>query len=171
MLTSLPTRTILKDRDSKPLIESLKKLGGHQDISHKSRVELEAVKDAEIVFVDGEPLAFLKKGELIPVLVNQAALDALPRIVVDMGAIPHVAGGADVMAPGVRTIKGVFSAGQLVVVVDEKHGKHLAVGKGLSDSIALGIAKKGKVVENLHYVGDPIWEIVKVFSHAASQPS
>ncbi len=167
----MPTRTILKDRDSKPLIESLKKLGGHQDISHKSRVELEAVKDAEVVFVDGEPLAFLKKGELIPVLVNQAALETLPRVVVDMGAIPHVVGGADVMAPGIRSVKGVFSAGQLLVVVDEKHGKHLAIGKGLLDSATLGNTRKGKVVENLHYVGDPIWEVVKVFSRTVSQQS
>ncbi len=164
----MPSRTILKDRDSKPLIESLKKLGGHQDISHKSRVELEAVKDTEVVFVDGEPLAFLKKGELIPVLVNQDALATLPSVVVDMGAIPHVVGGADVMAPGIRGVKGSFSAGQLLVVVDEKHGKHLAIGKGLFDSATLENAKKGKAVKNLHYVGDPIWEIVKGFSRSSS---
>ncbi len=167
----MPTKTILKDRDSKPLVESLKKLGGHQNLSHKSRVELETLKDAEVVFVDGEPLAFLRGGELIPVLVNDAALATLPTVVVDMGAIPHVVGGADVMAPGIRSIKGVFSSGQLLVVVDEKHGKHLAIGKGLMDSVTLGKTKKGKVVENLHYVGDPIWEIVKAFSRTKSQQS
>ena len=167
----MPNKTILKDRDSKPLVESLRKLGGNETLSHKSRVELEAVKDAEIVFVDGEPLAFQRKGEIIPVLVNQAALATLPTIVVDMGAVPHVVGGADVMAPGIRSIRGVFSSGQLLVVVDEKHGKHLAIGRALSNSVDLGKTKKGKVVENLHYVGDAIWEIVKEISRKSFQPS
>ncbi len=115
-------------------MESLKKLGGHQNLSHKSRVELETVKDTEVIFVDGEPLAFLRKGELVPVLVNDAAVNSLPKIVVDMGAVPHVVGGADIMAPGIRSIQGSFLLGQLIVVVDEKHGKHLAIGKGLLDS-------------------------------------
>ncbi len=150
-------------------MESLKKLGGHQNLSHKSRVELETVKDTEVIFVDGEPLAFLRKGELVPVLVNDAAVNSLPKIVVDMGAVPHVVGGADVMAPGIRSIQGSFLLGQLIVVVDEKHGKHLAIGKGLLDSVALAQTKKGKAVENLHYVGDPIWEVVKGFARAASQ--
>ncbi len=165
----MPTRTILKDRDSKPLVESLKKLGGHQNLSHKSRVELETVKDTEVIFVDGEPLAFLRNEELVPVLVNDAAVNSLPKVVVDMGAVPHVVGGADVMAPGIRSIQGSFLSGQLLVVVDEKHGKHLAIGKGLLDSVALAQTKKGKAVENLHYVGDPIWEVVKGFARAVSQ--
>ncbi len=167
----MPTRTILKDRDSKPLIESLKKLGGQQHLSHKSRVELEIVKGIEIIFVEGEPIAFQKKGELIPVLVNEAAVASLPKIVVDMGAVPHVAGGADVMAPGIKSFHGGFSPGQLVVVVDEKHGKHLAIGKCLLDSSVLAQTKKGKVVENLHYVGDPVWEVVKGFIHPVAPRS
>ncbi len=82
-----------------------------------------------------------------------------------MGAVPHVVGGADVMAPGIRRVEGEFGVDGLVVVADEKYGKHLAVGRALLESKALAAAKKGKAVENLHYVGDPIWEAVKGFSH------
>jgi PUA domain protein len=164
----LPTRTILKDRDAKPLIETLRKLGGDPSLSHKSRVELELVKDAEIIFVDGQPLAFQRKGELIPVLINDEVLSRFPKIVVDMGAVPHVVGGADIMAPGIRRVQGDFSASQLVVIVDEKHDKHLAIGRSLLDSAALKRTKKGKVVENLHYVGDSVWEVVKEFAHPFS---
>ena len=45
--------------------------------------------------------------------------------------------------------------------MDEKHGKYLAVGKALTGSGPLAAAKKGKVVENIHYVGDLIWEVIK----------
>jgi PUA domain protein len=78
-----------------------------------------------------------------------------------MGAVPHVVGGADIMAPGIRKVNGEFAERQLLVVVDENHGKYLAVGRALTGSVPLAAAKKGKVVENLHYVGDLIWEVIK----------
>jgi malignant T-cell-amplified sequence len=85
----------------------------------------------------------------------------MPRIVVDMGAVPHVAGGADIMAPGIRKVNGEFAERQFLVVVDEKHGKYLAVGRALVGSTPMSATKKGKVVENVHYVGDLIWEVIK----------
>ena len=116
-------------------------------------------------------MAFQRKGELIPVLVNDEVLAKFPRVVVDMGAVPHVTGGADIMAPGIRSVLGNFSSSQLVVIVDEKHDKHLAVGRSLLDSTALKQTRKGKVVENLHYVGDTVWEVVKGFAHPFSSKS
>ena len=157
----MTVRTILKDRDSKPLIEELRHLPNQQNLTHKSRVEIETVKDSEIIFVDGVAIAFRRNGELAPVLTNTSALDGMPRIVVDMGAVPHVAGGADIMAPGIRRINGEFGDRQLLVVVDEKHGKYLAVGRALIGSGPMAATKKGKAVENVHYVGDLIWEVVK----------
>jgi PUA domain protein len=157
----LTVRTILKDRDSKPLIEELRRLPNQEHLTHKARVEIEVVKDSEVVFVDGVAIAFRRKGELAPVLTNSSALDGLPRVIVDMGAVPHVAGGADIMAPGIRKVIGEFSEKQLLVVVDEKHGKYLAVGKALIGSGPLATTKKGKVVESLHYVGDLIWEVIR----------
>ena len=65
------------------------------------------------------------------------------------------------MAPGIRKVNGEFAEGQLIVVVDEKHGKSLAVGRALMASGAIAATKKGKVVENIHYVGDLIWEVIK----------
>jgi len=163
---ALPARTILKDRDVKPLVEQLRKLGGHDALSHKSRVEVEEVKGGAVVFVDGEALAIKRDAELIPVLVNDRSLDLLPTVTVDMGAVSHVVGGADIMAPGVRGVKGDFQPGQFLVVVDEKHGKRLAVGRALMDSTNMRVTKKGRVVENVHWVGDAVWDIVKSASHS-----
>ena len=163
-------RTILKDRDAKPLIEDLRRLPNQQGLPHKSRVEIEIVKDSEVIFVDGVPIAFRRNGELIPVLTNKAALDGMPKIVVDMGAVPHVAGGADIMAPGIRSISDSVLEKHLAVVVDEKHGKYLAVGKALLDAGPMKTTKHGKVVSNVHYVGDLIWEAIKA-KGSASQGS
>ena len=44
------------------------------------------------------------------------------------------------------------------MVRDVKHGKALAIGKALKPSVAILAEKKGKVIYNLHYVGDKIWE-------------
>lgn len=157
----LPNRTILKDRDSKPLVEELNKIPGFEHVSRKSRVETEIVKSLEVIFVDGLPVAFRREGRFIPVLTNTAALEKMPRITVDMGAVPHVVGGADIMAPGIRRVEGSFGEGDLVVIIDEKHGKFLSVGRSLLATGALAAAKKGKVIVNIHYVGDPVWEMIK----------
>lgn len=163
----MPAKTILKERDSKPLIEQLRNLPGMSSLSSKSRVELETVKDGEVIFVDGQPLALRSGGELVPVLVNTVTLKGLPRVVVDMGAVPHLVSGADVMAPGIRRVEGEFSANSLLVVEDEKYGKPLAIGRALVDSSTMAATKKGKVIRNMHFVGDPIWEVVKVFGRQA----
>ena len=157
----MPNRTILKDRDSKPLIEDLNKIPGFEHLSHKSRVETEMVKSSEVIFVDGLPVAFKREGQFVPVLTNRVALEKMPRITVDMGAVPHVVGGADVMAPGIRKVEGSFDEKELVVIIDEKHGKFLSVGRSLLASEALAATRKGKVIVNVHYVGDPVWETIK----------
>src|SRR5207245_11585827 len=129
--------------------------------SIKGRVEVEKIGDSEVVFVEGTPLAVRRAGLLIPSLVNNESLNTLPRIVVDMGAVPHVVGGADVMAPGIRKVEGEFAERQFLVVVDEKHGKYLAVGRALMGSGPMAATKKGKVVENVHFVGDLIWAVIR----------
>ena len=164
----MPNRTILKDRETKPLIEELNKIPGLQNLSRKSRVETEMVKTSEVVFVDGQPVAFRTEGHLVPVLTNMPALEKMPRITVDMGAVPHVVGGADVMAPGIRKVEGTFGEGELIVVIDEKHGKFLSVGRSLLASEALAATKKGKVITNIHYVGDAVWEAIKSQTSAHS---
>ena len=75
-----------------------------------------------------------------------------------MGAIPYVCNGADVMAPGIKEIKGEFEEGDLVVVRDVEHGKALAIGKALVGSDEMKEMRKGKAVTNLHHVGDKLWK-------------
>ncbi len=144
------------------MIDELTKIPGLEQVARKSRVETESVRNSEVIIVDGKPLVFKRDGQLFPVLTNTASIEKLPKIVVDMGAVPHVVGGADIMAPGVRRVEGSFGENQLVVVIDENHGKFLAVGRTLFASDKFSTVKKGKVITSLHYVGDPIWEAIKL---------
>ena len=43
------------------------------------------------------------------------------------------------------------------VIVDEEHGKPLAIGISLFDATEMEELTSGKAVLNVHYVGDELW--------------
>jgi PUA domain protein len=116
-----------------------------------------AVGDEMVYFVDSRPLIIRTKHGLLPSLKFEELLNSLPRIIVDMGAVAHVANGADVMRPGVKEVQLDFGKGGLVVIVDEKYGKPIALGLSDVDSAQMREMSKGKVAANVHYVGDDLW--------------
>lgn len=138
--------------------EIARRFGAGREELLEGNVELIRFKDGREVFsVDGSPVVFKTQDGIFPTL---ASIERIPlkRVVVDMGAVPHVAGGADIMAPGVVLVDEKIEVGEAVVVVDERHGKPLAVGSALVPGTEM-IAPKGKVVKNLHYVGDELWRL------------
>jgi predicted RNA-binding protein (TIGR00451 family) len=116
------------------------------------------VDDSTIVFVDGRSLILRTQGLLLPSLRFDELIDTLPRVIVDMGAVAHLVNGADIMRPGVREIKGAFVKGGVTVIVDEKFGKAIALGIADMDSGVMQSVIKGKVISNVHYVGDEMWK-------------
>ncbi len=44
------------------------------------------------------------------------------------------------------------------MIVDEKFNKAIALGLAEMDSEAMKSQTKGKVITNLHYVGDELWK-------------
>lgn len=84
-----------------------------------------------------------------------------PKVVVDMGAVPHVCNGADIMAPGIVCFEGEFKEGDLVFVADERHGKPLAVGEVVCDADTAKTVMRDVVVKNIHFVGDKVWNFMK----------
>jgi PUA-domain protein len=130
----------------------------------KANVEVVEADVGKIYLVDGKPL-FFKVGErLLPTLLLQDFASRAPKIVVDMGAVPYVCNGADVMAPGIVRVEGEFGKGDLVLVVDEKHGKPLALGESIYDAETARNTKQGAVVKTLHFVSDKIWNLAKTLS-------
>ena len=148
-------RRALRRQDARTVLESAAKY--LQNMTFTKVEEAETEDGARIYLLDDEILLFAVEGIIYPTL-RCKCVDSLPTVVVDMGAIPFVCKGADVMAPGITDIKTPFEEGALVVVRDVKHGKALAIGKALRGSAAIMAEKKGKVIHNLHYVGDRIWE-------------
>jgi len=149
----LSKRKSLRRRTANKLVEELSSLFG--DIDAK-RFESAMLDEATVYLLD-DAIEFVRDGDdLYPYLAG-SHVDRLPRVVVDMGAIPYVCNGADIMAPGITDMDS-FEVGDLVVVRDVAHGKALAIGRALKSASEIETSKKGKVVKNLHYVGDRLWD-------------
>ncbi|MCM2324938.1 MAG: DUF1947 domain-containing protein [Candidatus Woesearchaeota archaeon] len=139
----------MNNKEAKEFLDNVQSFG----IDKKSRLE----KDDDIIIIDGVPSFFYLDSKLIPTLKMLMTKNSLKKITVDMGAIPFVIKGADVMRPGIKMIEENISKDEYVLVVDEKFSKPLSVGKALFPTEEMRELKNGKVIKNIHYVGDRIW--------------
>ena len=149
----LRKRKSLKRKTAKKVVEELSLGFGEIDVK---RVETAKLEDVTVYLLD-DIIEFVRDGDAVYPYLGGSYVDRLPNVVVDMGAIPYVCNGADVMAPGITDMDS-FEAGDLVVVRDATHGKALAIGRALKGSQDIEANRKGKVIENLHYVGDRLWK-------------
>ena len=108
--------------------------------------------------MDGEPYIILIDERPFPTLKAALAneIDA-KTVTVDMGAIRFVSNGADIMSPGIVATSEGVEAGDIVLIIDETHGKPLAIGVSLISGEEMVENDSGKAVETKHYVGDDIW--------------
>lgn len=81
------------------------------------------------------------------------------QVTVDMGAVPHLRNGADVMSPGITDADPDIAEGDLVWVTDIEHGQPLGIGHALVDGPTMVEADSGKAIAIWHHVGDEIWAI------------
>jgi PUA domain protein len=149
----------LKEKEVKVLLRDLIKLYPGTGVLESAKIfDERTLNDGEVYFVNGAPLIIRTKAGLLPSLKFDQAVNSLPRIVVDMGAVAHIANGADLMRPGIKDIQKNFVKGDLVVIVDEKYNKPIALGIAEFDSAQMKLMGKGEVIENVHYVGDGFWK-------------
>ncbi len=160
---SLGKRHHLKDREVKEVLKkATTTLRNINPRIFDKGVEVAKIPPrGEVYLIDGTPM-FLGIGEeVVPTLLNKEALEKLPTLTVDRGAVPHLCNGADLMAPGIVKISGEFQAGEIVVVIDAVYAKPIALVKALHSSKEIAEKKQGKVANNIHYVGDIFWEAFK----------
>jgi PUA-domain protein len=160
-------RYSLKSKQAKQLLNEISerlKFNVEAVFGPKPNVEIAESDVGDIYLVNDKPLFFRAEKKVMPTLLFQGFVLRAPKIVVDMGAIPYVCNGADVMAPGIVRVEGEFGEGDLVLVVDEKHGKPLALGESLNDSATARNTKQGAVVKNVHFVSDKIWNFAKTLA-------
>lgn len=157
----------VKNKEAKQILEQASetlKLDLETLFGDKATVEVIESEIGEIYLIGGIPLLYKAGDRVLPTLLFSEFTSKAPKITVDMGAVPYVCKGATVMAPGIRRIEGEFWQGDLVVVVDEKFGKTLALGESLMDSETARQTQKGPVVKTLHYVSDKIWNQTKTIT-------
>ena len=157
-------RYALKTKEAKQVLadasENLK-LDLETLFESKANVEVVESEVGLIYLIGGKPLLFKADGKILPTLHFTEYITQAPKIVVDMGAVPYVCKGATVMSPGIVRSEGEFTKGDLVVVVDVKFGKALALGKSLMTAEEARQTKKGPIVKTLHFVSDKIWDYTK----------
>jgi PUA domain protein len=147
-------RKVLGRRDVKQLKAEAGSLLGSVNTNAVSQASLE---DGSLVYIFSKEVILARKNDILfPTLINSVIND-LPSALVDMGAIPYVCNGANVMAPGIMDIEGDFEKNGLLVIRDVKHTKALGIGAAIYSSAEMRELKKGKAILNLHYVGDRIW--------------
>jgi PUA-domain protein len=157
-LKSKESRQVLAQASDKTKINLEEKYGS------KVLVEVVESESGELLLIEGKPLLFKEGNTVFPTLLATELLTGLPKVVVDMGAVRFVCNGADVMAPGIVRYEENFCKGDIVVVVDVKYSKPLALGEILYSSEEAKSIKQGPVVKTKHYVSDKIWNSAKTFA-------
>ena len=165
-MSKISKRHFLKGKETRKLIAEIEdKLKVSRNIFGKTpKVEVAESDRIKIFIFDSNPLVALYNDVMFPTLIFDESLKALPKVIVDMGAVPHICNGADVMAPGIVELEGEFCKGDLTAILDERNRRVIAVGLALKGSEEIARAERGKVIRNLHYVGDKLWRLIKSLS-------
>lgn len=129
-------------------------------VSKKDAVEKCKTDEYTFYTINGVPSFFEYDNTTLPTLKCLLQQLILPTVTVDMGAVRFVVNGADIMGPGITAFSAGVNEGDYVVVVDETHGKPLAVCKSLISSEHFMKGMGGKVLANVHYVGDKLWNVL-----------
>jgi PUA-domain protein len=159
-----PRRYSLKSKQAKLILNEVSeklKINVNSIFESKSNIDIVEADAGKIFLVDGKPLFFKAENRILPMLFFHDFVLKAPKIIVDMGAVPHVCNGADLMAPGIVRVEGEFAKGDLVLIADENHEKPLALGESLYDAESVRNVKAGAVVKNIHFVSDKIWNFAK----------
>ncbi len=160
-------RYFLKAKESKELLEiASKKMGINlqQIFAEQKNLEVVQTETLELFLMNGEPIFARTDGNVYPALTFNKFLDHAPKVTVDMGAVPYVCKGANIMAPGIKQFNGDFQKGDLVIITDQKHGKPIAIGETLYSIDQAKNTKQGAIIRNIHYVGDKTWSQLKQIS-------
>jgi len=150
----------LKDKEAKQIVREfeIRFPIAKEQLKATDHLQELVTNDGSIIFADDVPILIRKKDLWIPSLKFEIVIGSLPKVIVDMGAIPHITNGAQIMRPGIRLISDNFRKNEFVVIQDERFHKSLAIGTADVDSESMKAMTKGKVITNLHYVGDDFWK-------------
>ena len=167
---NIKQRHFIKSTEIKVLKEDILKQYDQKFINQifpkKCKIELILTEAGDTLYAVNNVLALWKSKEgyipILTLLLNKQV--EMKTIVVDMGAIRFVTNGADVMRPGITKIDPSIKKNDVIQIVDETHGRTLAVGKALYNAAEMEKISEGKVIKNLHTIKkDDVWKFAKEF--------
>lgn len=92
-------------------------------------------------------------------LQNNDLSNHFKTITIDVGAVPFLLKGADMMRPGITHIDDGIEKGELVIIIDEVKQLKIGVGLALFSSNEMKKMNSGKVIKNSHYFKDNFYEV------------
>ncbi|MDR2866314.1 MAG: DUF1947 domain-containing protein [Methanomassiliicoccaceae archaeon] len=152
-------RKRLRTKDVKAYSDEIEERLGIQSFTADDAVDLAESSEFKVIFVNGEILAVVCEG--MTFLTVRGILRYGPQrkfVTVDMGAVPYVTNGADIMAPGIVDADDGIRQGEMVWVRDIRNLVPLAIGISLVSGEELKKGGKGKVIRTVHNVGDKLWK-------------
>ncbi|MGB7545602.1 MAG: RNA-binding protein [Methanothrix sp.] len=154
----IKSRHHLKGSDARKIMAKIEPFLEDPSRLRQSSLEMAISDDGvDLIFIEGRPLLMIVEEQ--PFFTVLGAIELMPNkrlVVVDSGAVRFVVNGADIMKPGIVSADPEIAVGDLVVIVEERHKKPLAVGRALVAGTEM--KGEGKAVKSLHHVGDLIWK-------------
>ena len=165
MDAKIKNRHRLKSKDIRHLLEEIHCSFPTISIRESSVVETGTLLDFGIVLIDGVVAFFKHEQQWLFTLEGLYTYQPKQKsVIVDMGAVSFVTNGADVMAAGIVEADATIASGDVVWIADSNHRKALAVGIALATGEEMVDQHQGKVIKNIHYVGDQLWKAIKQLS-------
>jgi len=152
-------RKRMREKEIKALKEQLFEIFGVETFGDKDAVDMAESSEYNLIFVNNDILGLVYEGK--PFLTVRGLLKYKPEaraVTVDMGAVPYVTNGADIMGPGIVDADLNIKEGDLVWIRDIKNKVPLAVGMALRSGNSLKSKEKGKAIKAVHNVGDKLWK-------------
>lgn len=153
----------LRKKETGEMSDALFAATGIRVFDEKDNVDVAEAQNFNVIILDNVAIGVIAEAK--PFLsvkgMMKFPIGDKRAITVDMGAVPFVTKGADLMVPGIRQMDMEIKAGDWCYIRDERNKRPLAIGIALLDAAKImemkGAGQKGKAAKIIHYVGDELW--------------
>lgn len=152
-------RKRMRSKEIKALSNELEGMYGVPVFTEDDAVDMAESSDFNVIYAGQDIVGIVYDGK--PALTVRGVLKYRPVkkfVTVDMGAVPYVTNGADVMGPGITDADDSIQEGDIVWIRDIKNLVPLAIGVSLRSAEGLKSKEGGKAIKSVHYAGDKLWK-------------